>query len=99
MENEFDLDIKKEYFKLDYFGQLLEGNNNFNEFKKQKLLKFGDDAKLFKCKFDNLYFYVSNKNCKTFPFYYKECPLCKNKICYFFLILWQSTKKIMEIVV
>ena len=49
MENEFDLDIKKEYFKLDYFGQLLEGNNNFNEFKKLKLLKFGDDAKLFKC--------------------------------------------------
>ena len=83
MENEYNSEIRDKYFKMDYFGQLLKGNNKFNEFKKQKLLKYGNDAKLFKCKFDNIYFYISNKNCKTFPFYYKECPLCKNKICYF----------------
>ena len=90
MENESSLEMNEniiqnssQIFKLDFPGQNIKGNSQFNEFKKQKLNEFGNDAKLFKCKYDNLYFYVSKNNCKTFPFYFKECPLCHKQICYF----------------
>ena len=90
MENESVLELNEikyqnsaEFFKIDFPGQNLEGNNKFIEFQKQKLSQYGKDAKLFKCKYDNLYFYVSKVNCNTFPFYFKECPFCHKKICYF----------------
>lgn len=72
-----------EYFKLEYPGENIEKNKLFEEFKKRELFKYGKDAKLFKCKKDNLCFYLSKENCEVYPFYYKNCPLCNNYICYF----------------
>ena len=91
MENENNLDFKEffsnnnvnNYFKIDYLGQRVKGNKNFDKFQKQQLIKHGTDAYLFKCKYCNICFYISNQNCKTFPFYFKECPLCNKNICYF----------------
>ena len=76
MENENELEYKildgneDKYFKLDFPEQKLEGNKKFEEFKKRKLEEYGSDAKLFKCKYDNIY-------------YLEKCPLCRRYICYF----------------
>lgn len=89
MENDIQLKNKENlintqnYFCLDFTGQKLERNKLFEAFKKQQLDEYGKDAKLFYCKKDNLYFYVTKDNCKTLPYYYKQCPLCHNYICYF----------------
>ena len=73
----------KDFIKLDFPGQNLKGNKSFEDFKKEKLTELGKDAKLFYCKKDNLYFYISKEQCKTPPLYYKNCPLCNNFVCYF----------------
>ena len=70
-------------FKLDYKGQSLKGNIKFEEWKKEMLNIYGNDAKLFKCKRDYIYFYCSNQDCKTLPFYESVCPICHYRICYF----------------
>ena len=80
--NENLIDINK-YFQLDFSEQDLKGNRKFEEFKKQKLNELGKDAKLFHCKKDNIYFYVSKKEYKVHPCYFKKCPLCNNNVCYF----------------
>ena len=80
---EYLININKNYFKLDFSKQKLKGNREFEEYKKLKLNELGKDAKLFHCKKDNLYFYVSKIECKTLPYYFKKCPLCYNYICYF----------------
>ena len=82
-DNEENLIDLNNYFKLDFSEQKLEGNRKFEEFKKQQLIKLGKDAKLFQCKTDNIYFYVSKKNCKIIPYYFKKCPLCNKYACYF----------------
>jgi len=71
------------YFKLDFPGQTIKGNKNFKEFKNLKLKELGKDAKLFHCKRDNIYFYVTKAECKKGRLYLKQCPLCYNYICYF----------------
>ena len=43
-------------FKLDYKGQSLKSSLIFDSWKNKMLLKYGRDAKLFKCKEENLYF-------------------------------------------
>ena len=60
-EGEENLMNINNYFKLDFSGQKLEGYRKFEEFKKQQLIELGKDAKLFHCKTDNIYFYVSKK--------------------------------------
>ena len=86
INNENLVDIK-DYFQLDFAEQTIQGNRKFEEFKKQRLNEFGKDAKLFHCKNDNIIFYVSKKACKIDDghndYYFKQCPLCKNYICYF----------------
>ena len=57
------IDINK-YFQLDFSKQTIKGNRKFEEFKKQKLNELGKDAKLFHCKNDNIYFYVSKAECE-----------------------------------
>ena len=90
MDNEISQDIKEDlininsnYFKLDFPNQKIENIPLFEKFKKQKLKELGNDSKLFHCKIDNIYFYVSKIDCKTESFYYKQCPLCNKYICYF----------------
>ncbi len=82
-ENEENLIDINEYFKLDFPAQKLKGNRQFEEYKIEKINQLGRDAKLFHCNIDHIYFYVSKAQCKILPYYLKECPLCKNYICYF----------------
>ena len=82
INNENLIDIN-DYFKLDFVEQTLKGNRKFEEFKRQKLNELGKNAKLFHCKNDNVYFYVSKEECEIDPRYYKQCPSCKNYTCYF----------------
>ena len=45
--------------------------------------KYGENPKQFKCLEDNILFYTSYENCRSFPSYKSECPVCKKQICYF----------------
>ena len=90
MENEVSQDNKEDlininanYFKLDFPEQKIEKSPLFEKFKKQKLKELGKDSKLFHCKIDNIYFYVSKIDCKEEYFYYMKCPLCNKYSCYF----------------
>ena len=85
MENEFQANLTEKedinppnIFKLDYEGQSLKDNTKFELWKTKMLSKYGNNAKLYKCKIDNLYFYCSIKNN-----YGMGCPSCQNLICYF----------------
>jgi len=70
-------------FKLEYKGQLIKDNAKFKAFKKEKIKKYGSNAKLYHCKNENLYFYVPTKKNNFFSFDAVECPSCKENICYF----------------
>jgi len=70
-------------FKLDYKGQLIKDNKKFKTFKKEKIKKYGSNAKLYFCKDENLYFYAPTKNNNFFSFDDAECPSCGINICYF----------------
>ena len=89
MENESKIEDQEgllhanDYFKLDFPGQNLKGNKLYEDFKKRKLKELGNDAKLFYCKRENLYFYKSKNECKESPYYYKICPSCNHYVCYF----------------
>ena len=72
-----------EVFKLDYENLKLENNTHFDNWKNEMLKKYGNDAKLFNCIYDNLYFYVPYNDCKSMPYYLRKCPVCQHKICYF----------------
>ena len=92
MENENDNELcdKNIYnsecaFKLDYSNQSLKENKEFQNWKIQMLERYGNDAKLFKCKYDNCYFYGTNKECKTRPYKSAYCPICNRSICYYCL--------------
>ena len=83
MENEFQANLTEKedinppnIFKLDYEGQSLKDNIKFELWKTKMLNKYGNNAKLYKCKIDNIYFYSSIKN--NFGM---GCPSCQNLIC------------------
>lgn len=73
----------KNVFKLEYKGQSLKGNQNFIDFENKMKKDLGTNAKLFKCIYDNIYFFASNEESKTLPYYKAICPLCNRSICYF----------------
>ena len=73
--------ILKNGFKLDYVGQSLN-NSKFINWKADMYKKFGKDAKLFKCKNENILFYVSKKECES-QLYPCKCPSYHESICYF----------------
>ena len=86
MENEKEnylIDINGEkienIFKLDYKEQSLKDNSKFNSWRNTMLQKYGNDAKLFKCSYDKIYFYSSNKKLSSCS---SVCPSCKLSICY-----------------
>ena len=81
-ENDENLIDIKDYFLLDFAEQTIKGNRKFEMFKKKKLDELGKDAKLFHCKNDNIYFYVSKKEWESRN-YNIICPKCKNYVCYF----------------
>ena len=69
-------------FKLDYEGQTLK-SAEFIKWKQDMIKIYGTNFKLFKCKEENILFYVSKDECWKNPKYKKECPSCKKSICYF----------------
>ena len=75
--------ILKNGFQLDYAGQSLN-NSKFINWKIDMFKKYGKDAKLFKCKNENILFYVSKKECES-QLYTCKCPSCHESICYFCL--------------
>ena len=92
MENENDSELYNKNisnpecaFKLDYSNQSLKDNIEFQNWKIQMIKRYGNDAKLFKCKHDNCYFYETNKECKTRPYYLAYCPICNQQVCYYCL--------------
>ena len=82
IEEDNDEQNLKSCYKLDYKGQSIN-SEEFKKWKKDMLEKYGKDAKLFKCKDDNILFYITNKECKSIPKYKYDCPFCKKSICYF----------------
>ena len=70
-------------FKLDYPGQKINRNVEFEKWKNVNSKKYGKNYRIFKCLLDNLLFITTNQECKSFPFYLSVCPKCKNPICYF----------------
>ena len=78
-ENNENLVDMNDYFQLDFAEQTIKGNRKFEEFKKQRLNELGKDAKLFHCKNDNIYFYISKKECEIDDnnnhCYCKQCSL------------------------
>ena len=45
--------------------------------------RYGNDAKLFKCNKDKIYYYGSIQDCRTIPLYKVKCPICNNNNCYY----------------
>ena len=81
--NENNLLEKENIFIPDYFNQNIQNNNKFKTWENLMLKKYGNNARLFKCTKDKIYFYVSNKDCMEYPYYSSKCPICNNVICYY----------------
>ena len=73
----------KYFFEVEYEGQTLKDNLKFESWKKKMLKKYGEKAKLYQCKYDNIYYYDTNENNDKISFNGIKCPLCKRPICYF----------------
>lgn len=71
------------FFNYDYDNQKMDNNIKFQEWKNSMIKKYGNDAKLFKCQRDKLYFYSSYKDCISLPCYRNKCPQCDKYICHF----------------
>lgn len=70
-------------YQVDYEGQNYENNISFKNWRESNLKKFGKDAKLFKCIKDKIFFYASNNEYSSFPYYVCKCPICNKSICYY----------------
>ena len=40
-------------------------------------------AKLFNCLIDDIYFFSSVEDFKSYPFYRQQCPICKKQVCFY----------------
>ena len=88
MENEVEFieeNNKFEIFRPEYENQKIKNNQNFINWENSIFKKYGNDAKLFKCTEDEIYFYTSNKDCMDYPFYACRCPQCNYFVCYYCL--------------
>ena len=77
-------------FKLDYNNQQLFKNNEFQKWKNLMILKYGKNAKLFKCEKHKILFYNSNDGYINSPLYVKMCPICNELVCCFCSLSLQS---------
>ena len=55
-------DNASQYFKLDYENQNVRYSEEYKKWKNSMIEKKGHNAKLFKCKIDNILFYVTYEN-------------------------------------
>ena len=83
--NENNLLEKENIFIHDYFNQKIQNNNKFKIWENLMLKKYGNNARLFKCIVDKIYFYISNEDCMEYPYYSSHFPICNNVICYYCL--------------
>lgn len=81
--NEKEKIIISNSFQVDYEGLNYENNNSFKNWRESNLKKYWKDAKLFKCIKDNIFFYVSNHEFSSFPYYVCKCSICNKSICYY----------------
>ena len=77
-------------FKEEYASQNLSENREFRNWKNKMIQKYGKNAKLFECLKDNIIFYTSNEDFKSYPYYKSKCPCCKQFICYYCHSIWQD---------
>ncbi len=70
-------------FQIDYEGQNLQKSEAFIKWQDEMKKRYGNDAKLFKCNKDKIYYYGSIQDCKTIPLYKVKCPICKYTNCYY----------------
>lgn len=89
MENEREENINdkmifsQNIFKLKYKRQALKRNAKFIVWKNKMLTIYGNNSKLFNCIYDDIYFYGTNDDYKTKPYYKSNCPICQKSICYY----------------
>ena len=85
MENDNYLINRKQenQFNFHYIGEKFENNLAFLAWEKEMLKKYGNNAKLFKCKMDKILFFVSNEEYTSEPLYSGNCPICNENSCYF----------------
>ena len=88
-EKNINLIIKNDHtstsvFKLEYIEQNVNNNIEYQKWKEIMLIKFGNNAKQYKCNKDKILFYSTYNVCLNEYYYYKcKCPICNNYICYF----------------
>ena len=83
ISNENIINRTENKFKLEYLGQNIKNNKSFLEWEKEMKKIYGNDAKLFKCIEDKIYFYSKANECKEDLSYEAKCPICDYKICYY----------------
>ena len=81
--NEISISIVENKFELEYFGQNLNKNESFIQWQNEMKKIYGNDAKLFKCKRDKIFYYARFSDCKVLPLYKIKCPICNLSNCYF----------------
>ena len=70
-------------FSSESKDQKFKNNQDYKNWENSMFKKYGNDAKLFHCHEDNIFFYVSNKECMDYPYYSAKCPKCNYYVCYF----------------
>ena len=68
-------------FRIEYKGENLKKNQNFLNWKNMIFEKYKENAKLFYCDKDKVFFCT---NWETYQsFFFRKCPICGKYICYF----------------
>ena len=81
-DNNYNSISNELYFKLEFHDQKInDKTSEFLKWKKTMIKIYGENAKLFKCIKDDIFFYSTDKDCKSYPFYRHKCPICKVQIC------------------
>jgi len=70
-------------FKFEYFNQNLSNNIKFIKWNQLMIKEYGINIKLFKCRVDNIFFYLKYDECLKIPPFAGKCPLCNNYVCLF----------------
>ena len=93
MENDYEIknidlypkENEDNIFRLEYKDQNIYNTPAFKNWQNSQFRKYGENAKLFQCLDDNIYFYVSKKEYMKY-YYEARCPICTHYICYFCLL-------------
>lgn len=87
IQNESEVPSPINVFKPSYENQDLRNNADFQNWKSSMISKYGENAKLYKCPIDKIYFYTSDEEGGNNHNNEGHCPICKKAICFFCLQL------------